>query len=154
MEMEVPKLVMRTGPLESVDPASLDEFLHQVPGELFRDFGVVVPIPQRLQDDTLAAGTAVLELNGRPLGTIRLMNGVNPVEAIGLLEEHAGELVVPDLVEFFLVKLRQRLPALVDAVRLRFSMESLCTALRSRVEKGESIKNLPSILEKILAESV
>jgi hypothetical protein len=58
------------------------------------------------------------------------------------------------MVEFLLTKLRSWVPDLVDTVRRRFTTETLTAALRSRLEKGESIRNLQGALEEILAESV
>ena len=145
---------MRRGPLEQAQAESLDGFFHQASLSLFQDHGILAPVPELISDDTLAPGSVVVELNGRSLGTIQLVAGVNPVGVIGLLEQNAGELVVPAFVEFFLVKLQSRFPVLVETVRKRLSIGKLCDALRSRVERGESIKNLPGVLEDILAESL
>lgn len=153
-ERVIPKLVLRTAPLEGVDAVSLDEFVRKIPAELFESLGVIAPVPARLPDDTLAPSTAILELNGRVLGEITLVPGVNPVQIIGLLEQNAAELVVPEVVDFLLVKLRSRLPALVDTALASSTTQDISTTLRSRVQKGESIKNLPGILEEMLAESV
>ena len=152
METVIPKLVLRTGPLEGIDSAELDNFLLQIPAQLFASVGVIVPVPTQLPDDTLAPNTAVIEFNGKVLDKITLVRGINPV--IGVLEQNAAELLVPVSVDYLLVKLRTRLPALVNTALASSTKKKISSALRSRLKKGESIKNLEGILEEILAESV
>jgi hypothetical protein len=154
MKITPPKLVLRTGPLEDIDSENLDEFLSQVPSALFASLGVIAPVPTRLPDNTLATNTAILEFNGKVLDDITLSPGINPAEIIGVLEQNAAELVVPDLVDFLLLKLRSRLPALVDTALASSTKESISTTLRAHLESGKSIKNLSGILEEILAETV
>jgi hypothetical protein len=153
-ETVISKLVLKTGPLEGIDSAGLDEFLRNIPAGLFESVGVIAPVPVRLPDDAMAPNTATLEFNDRVLDKITLVPGVNPVGIIGSLEQNAAELVVPELVDFLLVKLRSRLPALVDTALATSTTETIITTLRSRLQNGESIKNLAGILEDMLAESV
>jgi hypothetical protein len=154
METVIPKLVLRTGPLEGIDSASLDEFVNKIPAELFASVGVIAPVPARFPDNNLAPNTAILELNDRVLDTISLMPGINPAGIIGLLEQNAAEWVVPEVVDFLLIKLSSRLPALVDTALASFTTHNIGITLRSRLKNGESIKNLAGILEEMLAESV
>ena len=154
METVIPKLVLRTGPLEGIDSATLDTFLLQIPAQLFASTGVIVPVPTQLTDNSLASNTAVIEFNGKVLDKITLVPGINPVGIIGVLEQNAAELLVPVSVDFLLVKLRTRLPALVNTALASSTKKKISTTLRSRLKKGESIKNLEGILEEMLAESV
>ena len=80
--------------------------------------------------------------------------GMNPFEIMAVLQQNAAELLVPDLVDFLLIKLRSRLPALVDTSLASSTKQIISTTLRSRLQNGKSIKNLAGILEEILAESV
>jgi flagellar biosynthesis component FlhA len=154
MNNDIPQLVLRRGPLGQSEAESIEQFFKQVPQAMYYELGIVTPLVQQISDDTLAPQTAILELNGRSLGTIHFVVGVNPVQALGLLEQNAAELVEPILVEFYLSKLNTRFPILVETIRKRFTIESLCGALRSRVERRQSIRDFPGVLEEILAESV
>lgn len=154
LETLIPKLVLRTGPLQGIDAVNLDDFLSKIPAELFATVGVIVPVPTQLPDNTLASNTAILEVNGKALNSIALVVGMNAEEIVGLLEQHAAELVVPELVDFLLIKLRARVPALVDTALASSTKQQILTTLRSRLQNGKSIKNLAGVLEEMLAESV
>jgi flagellar biosynthesis protein FlhA len=73
---------------------------------------------------------------------------------VAALRKHAADLLVPDLVQHYMTKLRIRYPMLIDAISQRFDTESLTSMLRAKLERGTSIKDLPRVLENILVESV
>lgn len=154
IEPVLPKLVLRIGPLDGINSANLDDFFIQLRSDLFASVGVIAPVPTQVPDDTLATNNAVFEFNGKVLDTVILEPGMQAFEILGVLEQNAAEFLVPDLVDFLLIKLRSRLPALVDTALASSTKQIISTRLRSRLQNGKSIKNLAGILEEILAESV
>ena len=148
-----PKIVLRTGTLVGIESSALDVFLSQIPAGLFASVGVIAPVPARLPDDTLLPNNAVLELNGRALDSLTLAPGMEPDGIIDSLRENAAEIIAPEMVDYLLVKLRSRVPALVDTALATSTQENILSTLRTRLQKGESIKNLSGILEEMLAES-
>jgi flagellar biosynthesis component FlhA len=59
-------------------------------------------------------------------------------------------LLTPDLVEYYLTRIKSHQPALVNVVRHYFSIEELAQTLRRRLRSQLSIKNLPRVLEELI----
>jgi hypothetical protein len=131
--------------------AAVDAFVRELPPLLFARRGVVIPTPVWLQDPSISLGTGRLEAGGQLLGAFLLTQGQ---DALLLLEEHAAELLAPEMVAYFLVKLRASWPALIRAVEQRFTLDVLTEGLRDRLRRGESLRDLVSTFETMLAESV
>ncbi len=131
--------------------AAVDAFVRELPPLLFARRGVVIPVPVWLRDESVSFGMGMLEAGGQVLGAFLLTQGQ---DALVLLEKHAAEFLAPEMVAYFLVKLRTSRPALISAVEQRFTPEALTEALRERLGRGESVRDLVSTLETILAETV
>jgi hypothetical protein len=147
-----PKLALRTAPYEGQQAtAAVDAFVRELPPLLFARRGVVIPVPVWVQDESVSFGMGMLEAEGRVLGAFLLTQSQ---DALRLLEEHAAELLAPEMVAYFLVKLRTSWPALISAVEQRFTPDALTAVLRDRLRRGDSVRDLVSTLETILAETV
>jgi tetratricopeptide (TPR) repeat protein len=68
------------------------------------------------------------------------------------LRRRADQLLTPELVNYYLAKLKKEYPALVEVTRWFFSTEQLTQRLRRQLAVQSSIKNLPKTLEELLAE--
>lgn len=58
------------------------------------------------------------------------------------------------LLRFYLSRLRDNYPALVDVVRQTFTEETLVEELKTILAQGKSIKDMPRILEDLLAGQI
>jgi flagellar biosynthesis component FlhA len=70
------------------------------------------------------------------------------------IKKHAVELLVQDLVDHYLFRLKEKSSVLVEVARHCFKLEDLTLALRSALGTSGSIKNLPAILGQLLAAQV
>jgi type III secretory pathway component EscV len=70
-----------------------------------------------------------------------------------VLRQNMGIFLTDELVQHYLSTLRQIYPALVDATLEQHDVASLTEILRERLNTPASIKDLPSILENLLAAS-
>jgi flagellar biosynthesis component FlhA len=68
------------------------------------------------------------------------------------LRHRADQLLTPELVDYYLAKLKKEYPALVEVTRWFFSTTQLTQRLRRQLAVQSSIKNLPKTLEEVLAE--
>lgn len=151
MDIAAPKLVLRTAPYEGEEiAAAVDAFTRELPPVLFARRGVVIPVPVWEPDADVPFGAGILEAGDRVLGAFSL---AGPQAAVTLLDEHAADLLAPEMVGYFLVKLRASWPALVRAAEQRFTVEDLTEALRARLRRGDSIRDLVGTLEDVLAEA-
>jgi hypothetical protein len=114
----------------------------QVNALLFNLRGVIAPAIDVRSSGFLARTTVVL--NGVDLGPVNVSEAAHSIATI--LSEHADQLIVPTLVEFYLSRLQQRSPALVTAVRSRFSTAELVELLRECVRRNDSIRDLSGVL--------
>jgi type III secretory pathway component EscV len=146
-----PSLTLRLTQVYGKDRAAIEEALSKVNELLFMRLGVIAP---RIAVRTVRGirRSAVLDLDGRVLGKIDPGNSAQSV--VALLAKYAELLIVPGLVEFYLGKLKARAPALVSAVRARFSIPVLVDALRAIVRGDRSIRDLAGVLNEILSEAV
>lgn len=152
MEITAPKFVLRTAPYEGEEIAkAVDAFARELPPVLFARRGVVIPVPVWERDAGVPFGAGIWEAGGRVLGEFPLADSE---AAVKLLDEHAADLLAPEMAAYFLVRLRASWPALVRAVEQRFTVEALTEALRARLRRGDSIRDLVLTLEEILAETV
>lgn len=67
------------------------------------------------------------------------------------IRKHAGNFLSAGTVQFSLSLLKERFPALVDAASRRFELKTLVPVLRELLDEAVSIRNLPHILEGLLA---
>jgi tetratricopeptide (TPR) repeat protein len=142
-----PQLVVRIG---HTDPAVVLALQSEVQKTLFNELGVPVPRLACEPDASLAGDTAVLLLNGVQASTIENMS----VEAFrSSLQDHAPDLIVPDVTATYLAKIKDRYPVLIRAVEAQLGIEEITAFLRRRLLKRQSIKNFPGLLEDQLQES-
>ncbi len=70
------------------------------------------------------------------------------------VRKNNSELITGGLVRFYLSRLSENYPALVDIVRETFPEATLVQELRSLLSNGESIKDMPRVLEYLLARQI
>jgi hypothetical protein len=150
MDIQVPRLELRTGLLGDLPASKLDELLRKAPAIVFENTGVVVPVAQRIYDENLKPGKGVLNWNGETLADVELDAALTPANLAQVIEEHAAKMLLAVQLEYHLTKLKTLTPALTAAAIGRISMESLLAGLRSRLELRQSIRNLQGVLEEML----
>jgi flagellar biosynthesis component FlhA len=122
--------------------------------QLFNEFGLIVP-PIHVQADRALVGNSFqLRVNRQRLGAFSAETDTLLQRIAALLREQRAELLKPDLVDCYLMRLAASHPALVAIVRRRFDLDSLAQALRRRLQAQVSIKDLTGTLEALLLESL
>jgi len=214
MATTFPSLKLRTGEYAGIERDELTKALRGLQELIFSELGLIIPILQVVDDETLPKRVQQLEINdsklerisglepnefwvnvrsdavvgrkwwnrnwearpaiepntGDPAATLRgdeagrqlwQSYGYDTRSPLGYivfttaaeLRRHAATLLTPDLVRYYLVRLKGPFPALVQAAR-RFDVESLTRVLQAKLEQRMSIRNLRRILETMLAEAV
>jgi flagellar biosynthesis component FlhA len=93
--------------------------------------------------------------NARKLWAQKEFDTHSPTEYVifitaAILRKHASHFLDSFLVEHYLTQLDQHVPALVRAVRKRFDTPTLQQCLENELTNGESIRDLPAVLENLL----
>lgn len=70
------------------------------------------------------------------------------------LRRNKTEFVTPGLVRFYLSRLKQNYPALIETVRDVIPETTLMDELKFRLTNDEAIKDMPGILEDLLARQI
>lgn len=153
MDTAFPSLALRYGVLPPEAPdGSLPAWLPTIRSTVFDNSGVIAPVAVLEADPELSAYNYRLELNGETLFAFYSAGTPKDVaeNALWVLNQHLDKLLTPRLVEYYLHKVGVPFPALVEAVRARFDLESLTAELQSTVRGGASIRNFVESLESIL----
>lgn len=146
-----PKLLVRVGGSDPEIATALQGKNEELQKAFFDEFGLPLPPIAYELDSNLPEGAAVILLNGRQVNSIEKLDG----EEIGRsLRECVADLIVPEVTSCFLARLRDRYPVLIRAVHARLDLSAITSFLRTRLQAGQSIKNLPGILEDELQERV
>lgn len=85
---------------------------------------------------------------------IRTCQGYVIFSTAAQIRSHKPDFVVPGLVRFYLSRLRENYPALIETVREVIPETTLIEALKSRLADNESIKDMPRLLEELLARQI
>lgn len=85
---------------------------------------------------------------------IRTCQGYVIFSTAAQVRSHKADFVNSRLVRFYLSRLQENYPALIETVREVISETDLIKELKSRLAEYESIKNLPGILEDLLARQL
>jgi tetratricopeptide (TPR) repeat protein len=150
-EQTFPKLAVKVGGSDPEVAAALQGKNEELQKAFFDEFGLPLPPIAYELDSNLPEGAAVILLNGRQVNSTEKLDG----EEIGRsLREGVADLIVPEVTSCFLARLRDRYPVLVRAVQARLDLNAITSFLRTRLQAGQSIKNLPGILEDELQERV
>ena len=120
--------------------------MKQAQDDLFQSLGVICPLIRFEKDESIGDGSTEFVLNGETVERLGLFDTPN-------LTQHAPDLVTEGLVDRYLGQLTETYPDLVRVVKERFPIEGLTALLREKVAARVSIRNLPSVLEDLLAES-
>ena len=142
----------------SATPASLilrgrtvpDLPFEQVQADVFFSRGVIVPLIRYECDETLEPGRAELQIDGRAL----VLDALDQASLKQTLEAHAAEFVIPPLVDHYMEELSDIFPDLVRATRAEVTTDDLTSLLRHEVKSGATIRDLRSVLERILQTRV
>jgi tetratricopeptide (TPR) repeat protein len=131
------------------EDASLAQQFADLQKRLFHELGVIAPQITIVGSQSTNQIEFQLQINDELLPTD---SGPTPVQFVAAeLWRRADQLLTPDLVEYYLTRLRVNLPALVNTIRHYFSIEDLTQKLRYRLSCQSSIKNLPRVLEELIS---
>ena len=135
-----------------LDRASLSQEFVEMQSHLFDELGVIAPQIAIANGQSIRQTGFQLQINDEQLPT---EFGPAPVEFVfAELRRRADQLLTPDLVEYYLTKLKTQFPALVNVTRYYFSAKELTQQLRHRLNFRSSIKNLPRVLEELISTAV
>lgn len=130
----------------------LEPKLAAIPAQVFAELGVMLP-KIRIEDSAeLAHDEFRLQLNDLLMPLART-NSIDPLmsNVLRTATKHAGLFLNTDMVRYYLMQLASSWPALVEAITKRFDVLTLTQILRELLDEELSIKNLPAILETLLA---
>jgi tetratricopeptide (TPR) repeat protein len=120
---------------------------------VFASRGVIVPMIAFCVDEKLSEGDVELRVNGRR-ADVQMNDQMSEAEITlalrNIVERAAESLVVTPLVEWYLAKIAELTPALGASVSQAFPIDALIGILRTRVRLGQSIRDLPLVLENVL----
>lgn len=137
--------------LPALSVAESAEELEKIQQRVFETLGLMIPLPQVRQEAALANDTYQIQIN-----TLRLPVQKGTVQdAYASLEQetlaHAAELLTGTTVEDQLGLLANTHEVLIDCVTARFKIDHLTNILQELLSEGISIRDLPAILEGLLA---
>jgi type III secretory pathway component EscV len=102
----------------------------------------------------VVGGDAELQIWNENGYDIRTRQGYIPFQVAAQVRTRKADFLTPTLVRYSLSQLMESYPDLVAVARQVLSEEELVLELKSRLEAELSIKNLPGILEELLAGKV
>jgi flagellar biosynthesis component FlhA len=162
--LEVPPDVrLQVGPSLGSQREPLEAALLHARKAVFDETGVILPLIQLDVDDGMAPSAWVLSIgNESRKGFVEGGDLELEETSAGTLERHMADELRPfaacfiskELVEYYLDTLSRDRPILIEAVRSLIGAEGLHRQLADRVQSGQSMRNLPPVLDELLSRTV
>jgi flagellar biosynthesis component FlhA len=153
-KLESPAVTLSVGALLGAGLENSREQFNGVRDRLFEELGLIIPPIVVNAAHNLAGSSFQLHINGHSFDAVSTDTHTFQERLAKTLREQAAELLKPDLVKYYLMRVAASHPRLVEIVRHRFDLDSLTKALSARLQAGISIKDFSAALEALLSESI
>jgi flagellar biosynthesis component FlhA len=147
-------LTLQVSPPLDADLENYREQLGAIRDRMFDNFGLIIPPIVVQADQNLTGNSFQLLIDGRSFAPVSDDMQDFQENLLKILQQQAGQLLKPDLVNYYLMRLATSHPQLVAIVHRRFELDSLTKALSARLQAGTSIKDFIETLEVLLSESI
>lgn len=134
------------------DIGSIDELFDQLQSIFYYELGLIIPKFNIDKDGQLEENTFRIQLNDLRLPPISAESTDFISQSLEAeIKRHAGNFLNTETVKFRMDLLREQFPTLIQAAEKRFNLITLVQIFRELFDEGISIRDLPRVLEGLLA---